>query len=296
MRLIFGLVLVVGMALAGFAVYMTKGYFQSYQAEAARLQELAKHQVPTVQVFVAARKVMYGEQLEKKAVKLVRWPINSLPEGIFTYEADDVKGFEPGEDLFPENSDKLRSVLRTMEIGEPIIAVKVTKPGMTAGISSRLSPGMRAFAIKVDATSGVGGALRPGHKVDVYWTGKAPGNPNMGRQRAKITKLIESGMTLVAIDQSANDDISGTNIARTITVEATPRQVAALAQAQSSGRLSLSLVGVGDASALDPIEMSQLDLLGIEATEAPVVQEKKICTIKTRKGGKMEVIEIPCTN
>ena len=292
MRLVFGLVLILGVTLAGFAVYMAKGYFSSYQAEAQRLQAIADTMVETVKVFVVKEKVSYGEKLEKTDIKLVNWPIDALPEGIFTYPAAKTEDGKPGEDLFPKDSDALRSVLRTMEVNEPIIAVKVTAPGMDAGISSRLTAGMRAFAIKVDATSGVSGFLRPGHQVDVYWTGTPPGRDGHG----KITKLIESTMRLIAIDQSANDDISGANVARTVTVEATPKQVASLAQAQGSGRLSLSLVGVGDTTVSSDIEMSQLDLLGIQAAEKVEIEKERTCTIRTRKGAEVVEIAIPCTN
>ena len=294
MRLVFSLVLILGLALAGFAVYMAKGYFSSYQAEAQRLQKIANNIVDTVQVYVVKEKVSYGEKLEKSDVRLVNWPVTSLPEGTFTYPATKTKDGKPGEELFLENSDKLRSVLRTMEVGEPVLAIKITGQGMSAGISSRLTPGMRAFAIKVDATSGVSGFLRPGHMVDVYWTGTPPNVS--GERKGKITTLIQSTMRLIAIDQSANDDVSGANIARTVTVEATPRQVAALAQAQGSGRLSLSLVGVGDETVSSSIQMSQLDLLGIEATREVVIEEERECFVKTRKGAEVIEMPIPCTN
>ena len=51
-------------------------------------------------------------------------------------------------DLFPETGEE-RFVMRTIERGEAVLASKVTLPGQDAGITSRLSPGMRAFAIKV---------------------------------------------------------------------------------------------------------------------------------------------------
>lgn len=290
MRLVFGLVLILGLGLAGFAVYMAKGYFSTYQAEAQRLQAIADSRVETVNVFVVKRKITYGDQLTKKDVRLVKWPVDSLPTGVFTFPAKETKDGKPGEDLFPKDTDQLRSVLRTMEVGEPVLAVKVTAPGKDAGITSRLTAGMRAFAIKVDARTGVSGFLRPGDKVDVYWTGKPP-----GRSRGNITKLIETGVELIAIDQSANDDVSGATLARTVTVEATPQQVASLAQAQATGRLSLSLVGVGDITEVGAIEVTQKDLLGIEAKQVIEEEVERVCTSRVRRGAEMVVTEIPCS-
>jgi len=91
------------------------------------------------------------------------------------------------------------------------------------------------------------------------------------------------------------DRTTNVTAARTVTVEATPEQAAALAQAQSSGRLSLALVGVGDESTSDFIEMTQDRMLGIIREERSVEVEQK-CHIRTRRGNEMVLIEIPCTN
>jgi pilus assembly protein CpaB len=93
--------------------------------------------------------------------------------------------------------------------------------------------------------------------------------------------------------------MSAGTIARTVTVEVSPQQVAALAQAQATGSLSLSLVGLTDDSVAQVIEVDQRALLGIVET-APVIEEApevaQVCTIRERKGA--EVIETPveCTN
>jgi len=70
-----------------------------------------------------------------------------------------------------------------------------------------------------------------------------------------------------------------------------------LAQAQSTGKLSLSLVGVNDDTVAEAIEVDQRSLLGIKAQEtiAEVAQEK-VCTIRTRRGAEVVEIPIPCTN
>ena len=88
-----------------------------------------------------------------------------------------------------------------------------------------------------------------------------------------MTRLIETNVKLIAVDQQSNPDIPPEAIiARTVTVSATPQQVASLAQAQSTGRLALSLVGADDQSVATAIEVDQQRLLGIE--EATVVEEK----------------------
>ena len=123
-------------------------------------------------------------------MRAVGWPSNALPEGVFLDAAA----------LFPAGEEP-RVVLRAMEAGEAILAVKVTEPGEDAGVSSRLSAGMRAFAVRVDVASGVSGFLRPGDRVDVYSTGRAGDSD--------VTKLIQTGIRIVAIDQFNGSDTPG---------------------------------------------------------------------------------------
>jgi pilus assembly protein CpaB len=290
MRLIFGLVLLVGVGLAGFATYMARNYINQYQQALAAERQQHAPAMETVEVMVAARDLKYGEKLEKDAVKRVSYPKAALPEGVFT----DVTA------LFPEEARDPREVLRSMVKGEVILTGKVTKPGEPAGIGSRLANGMRAFAIEVDAKSGVSGFLRPGDRVDVYWTGSVGRGEirTEGNSTGSVTKLIESRMPLVAVDQSADMDREEARIARTVTVAATPQQVAALAQAQSTGRLSLSLVGALDESTAEVIEVDQNRLLGLQAAEAPMPmeEEKEQCMVRTRRGSEVVMTPIPCTN
>ncbi len=276
MRLVFGLVLLLGVALAGAAVYMARDFFTQQQLQIAEAEAAKKAIVPTTDVMVVNKRMRYGQKLTTKDVKIVRWPTAAIPKGAFT---------DPKE-LFPSGNEELRSILRAMEPDEAILQVKVTAPGEDAGVSSRLSPGMRAFTIKTDVTSGVSGFLRPGDRVDVYWTGRL----NDGN----LTQLIHSNMRLIAINQSADEDNNNPTVARTVTVEVSPTEVAKLAQAQSTGRLSLSLVGADEESVIaDAIAVNQRDVLGIEEKKA---EQRKRCFVRRRQGEETISIEIPCTN
>lgn len=278
MRLVFGFVLLLGLGLAGAAVYMAKGYIEEQQAKLSEAEKVRESIVPTVDVYVVNKQLRYGQRLTREDVRKVRWPQDAVPEGTFTEE----------EALFPKGDDVLRSVLRTMEPNEAIMAVKVTEPGQDAGVSSRLSPGMRAFAIQTDVTSGVSGFLRPGDRVDVYWTGIVG--------ESSVTKLIEANVRLIAINQSADEDINDAIVARTVTVEVNPRQVATLAQAQATGRLSLSLVGADDVLVSDAVEIDQRELLGIEEERVVEAPQERVCTVRRRNGEEIIEVPIPCTN
>jgi pilus assembly protein CpaB len=281
--MIFGLVLLVGIALAGGAVHLAKGQIGQYKNAIARAEAEKTAIIPTQKIFVVTRNLEYGEKLSEEDVRIVDFPVAALPDGHFTELTA----------IFPATTDEQRVVLRPIEKNEALLSVKITKPGEDAGLTSRLERGMRAFAISVDVSSGVSGFLRPGDHVDVYWTGRV-GN---GQSRSEVTKLIQTNVALIAVDQSSGN-VEGARIARTVTVSVDPNQVASLAQAQSTGRLSLSLVGVGDdVEIANNIEVNQKDLLGIvDQAPAPVAAKEKVCTIRTRKGAEVVTLTIPCTN
>ena len=281
MRAVFGLVLVAGVGLAGAAVYMVRGQMEAANRAIARERAAMSEIVPTVEVIAMNRQITYGEPLTPDDVQVIRYAEPFLPEGVFLSM----------EELFPEGEDVSRQVMRQMEENEPVLAVKVTDPGEAAGLTTRMAAGMRAFAITVDVASGVSGFLRPGDRVDVYWTGVAPGGVS------EITRLIQNALTLIAVDQTTDDNMSAGTIARTVTVEATPEQVAILAQAQSTGRLSLSLVPLADDTVSGTIEVDQGKLLDIEET-APVIEVQpeapEICTVRERKGEEVVETQVDC--
>lgn len=288
MRSIFGLVLIAGLGLAGFAVMMAKKQFDAYQVQLAQAQNSQRESVPTVEVLVAKKTLNYGDALTPDDLRAVKWPANAIPEGTFAAMTD----------IFPEGSRDPRFILRIIEKDEAIMASKVSLPGEDAGLNSRIERGMRAFTIKVDVASGVSGFLRPGDRVDVYWTGRVSGNFDNDLS-GDITKLIEANVRLIAVDQSSNDLGSEASIARTVTVSVRPDQVAALAQAQSTGRLALSLVGTKDDTIAEAIEVDQRSLLGLVSAPvvAPVeVEQQQVCMTRVRRGAEVVELQIPCTN
>ena len=137
MRAVFGLVIIIGMGLAGFSIYMVQGYFQQQTAD-LRLQRAALEQaVPTVDVFAVNRVMAHGEQITAEDIVMIKYAEPFLPEGVFRTE----------EELFSDGPEELRVVTRQMEPNEPILAAKVTEPGEVAGISALLARGTRAFTI-----------------------------------------------------------------------------------------------------------------------------------------------------
>lgn len=284
MRAVFGLVLIIGLALAGGAVYMIQGYISQTEALLQREREFNARAGKLVEVYVFNKALKYGDALTPDDVQLIFWPEQSLPATIFRDPAL----------LFPENAKGPRYVMRATEAFEPVLASRLTEPGELAGLTAKLKDGMRAFQITVGVASGVAGFVQPDDFIDIYWTGSIAGVDG------EVTRLIESSIQIIAVDNAFNEGqvVSGVD-ARTVTVAVSPEKVARLAQAQSSGRLSMSLVGDGAEVVTETIEVNTDSMLGITreevVVEAPVVVEQK-CYLQQRKGGELvnTDVEIPC--
>lgn len=278
MRAAFFLVLVVGMALAGAAVYMIQGYVSQTEDLLERERAFNAKAGKLVEVFVFAKDLKYGDELKPEDVTVIYWPEHALPATIFRDKAV----------LFPENAAGPRYIIRATEAFEPVLASRVTEPGQLASLTAKLGKGMRAYVIKGNIASGVGGFVKPDDFIDIYWTGDIEGE--------LVTRLIASSVQVIAVDQAFNED-QATGSASSVTIGVTPEQVASLTQMQKIGDLSMSLVGSAADVVTDSVEVDTNEVLGIEekapVVVAPVV-EKEVCKRRQRKG--TEVIEeiVPC--
>jgi len=277
MRLVFLLVLFIGIGTAGYATLMIKNRFTDYQVRVNQLENelrVSRGQiVETTPVVVAAGELSYGHTLKETDLALINWPSADLPANVYSSIEDVIGGEEDG----------VRYIKRKIEVGEPILSTKVTNFGEDIGVNTLLAPGTRAFAIRVDVASGVSGFIQPGDEVDIYWTGT-----NLGQV---ITKLVLEKVQIIAIDQQSDQDSSRPTVARTVTLQVSPNIVANLVQFQSSGKLTLSLRGVEDTSTAGPIEVDTSTLIGNEIIE---VEETPICTRTVRRGVEAIVVEVPC--
>lgn len=279
MRAAFLLVLIVGMALAGAAVYMIQGYVS--QTEALLEQERAFNGKAgkLVEAYVFTRDLKYGAELKEEDVALVYWPEKSMPKTIFREK----------DALFPPNAPGPRYILRSTEAFEPVLASRLTEPGELASLTAKLKPGQRAFAIKVSVASGVGGFVKPDDFIDISWTGTIEGE--------LVSKTIESSVQVIAVDDAFNEGQQTGGSASTVTIAVTQDQVQKLTIAQQTGSLTMSLVGTEAATDSEAVEVDVYDALGIEKKAPEVIVPKaevKTCTRSTRKG--TEVIEevVPC--
>lgn len=273
MRAVFALVLLVGMGLAGVAVYMIQGYMKDLETTLQQERSFNANAGKLVEVYVFAKPKGYGDALAEEDVKLIYWPEKALPKEIFRDKAV----------LFPENADGPRYIMRSTEAFEPVLASRVTEPGQLSRLTSKLEKGKRAFAIRVGSDSGVSNFVKPDDFIDILWTGSVSG------YEGRLTRQIESAIQVIAVDNALNEgDVATGKVAKTVTVAVTPEQVARLAQAQATGDLTLSLAMDATETVEGLIETDTKSLLGIVEVApevvAPVI-EQKVCYAKQRSGG-----------
>ncbi len=271
MRGVFGLVLLVGMGLAGFAVYMVNQQIEQTESELARAQAQRDGAVQTVDVYTVNKAFTYGEVLTADDVVLMKYARESLPEGILQEE----------EILFPpEYAAKSRVVILPIIPNEPLTQSRLAAPGATRGLTALLEPGMRAFPIQGRVT-GSFGTLRPDDRIDLYWSGEL----QSGR---RVTNLLKSGLEIIA---APNEDRS--NGIDQVIVQITPQEVAELTQAQSSGSLTISLVGSGDSATItENISADNLSVTGEIIEEEEV--EEEVCYQTVLRGTEQTRTEVPC--
>lgn len=277
MRGVFGLVLLVGMALAGFAVYMVNQQIEKQNAELARAQQQRDGAVKTVDVYSPNREFTYGEVLTADDVTLIKYAADFLPEGILRDE----------ETLFPpEQPAKSRVVILPILPNEPLTESKLAPPGASRGLTALVAPGMRAFPIQGRVTGGFG-TLRPNDRIDLYWTGRL----SNGRE---VTNLLKSSLQIIAVPDETGRQ-SGIN---NVIVQVTPQEVAILTQAQSSGSLTISLVGSGDSIPVATDITVDTQAVTGEVIQEVIVEEveeaPEVCYRYERRGTERVQVETPC--
>ncbi len=179
------------------------------------------------QVAVASEDLSAGSALLPEQVRMVRWPVASVPEGAFSNAGDIFKNIKgPGD----------RVILINMVRGEPLLASKVSGLGARPIMSTRVTPGMRAISIHIDDVSGVAGFILPGDKVDIMLSRHTGNGP-----KDLVTEYFMLGIKVLGIDQLADQKSDKPVVGHTATVEVTPEQAGKLVLAQQAGTLSLAL-------------------------------------------------------
>ena len=208
-----------------------------------------------------------------------------------------------GESYLHENAIKLSDfngavVRRTIHAGDAVPTDALMKSGEGGFMSAVLNPGMRAVSIAVTPTSGNAGFISPGDHVDLIVTHriKTAGTANGGGSESVVSETFARSVRVVAVDQMLDNPDNKAIIAKTVTVEVTPRQAEEVAVASAMGTISMALCSLAEpktAAAPNPV-VTRLSEGGANYTrDSNLMQFKSAIVphVQVIRGDKSETVE-----
>jgi pilus assembly protein CpaB len=247
---------------------------------------------PTTKILVATHGLPAGQFLQPNDLEWQAWPDNAINSSYI------VSGNRSVDEL-------IGSVVRaSISGGEPITDDRLIKKGDRGFLSAIMAPGTRAVTVQLQQNAGLGGLVLPGDHVDVVLTAVVPSTgQNEPEHRASETVLED--IRVVAIDQKMSDMSNETVMARSATLEVTPKQAEILALVTDMGKISLTLrsIASGDEKPRttnakgEPIEPSvtwdnEATDLGLRPHNAPSSAEAA-AKVDLVRGGETKSLEFP---
>lgn len=201
----------------------------------------ASNTVATQSVVVAAHDIGEGERLERLSLSTREWPAGTAPAGAY-FTIDSVVGRVARVPIFT---------------GEAIVGGRLAPAGTGPGLEVKISPGMRAMAVKINDVVGLSGLIQPNSRVDVLVTVKTG-----GPQAREEAKLFMSNMRVLSVGTQVERGADGKPInATTAALEVTPEQAERLAIATHQGSIQLVLRGYGDPDTVRTTGATTADVL-----------------------------------
>jgi pilus assembly protein CpaB len=223
------LFLLLALIASGSTIVVGRMWLQSQHAPAIA-EKAAEPTGPSV--LVAKGNITAGSFIRPENLKWQPWPETGLAPSYV------VEGTRPLEAY-------LGAVARTgLSDGEPITDIRVVKPGDRGFLAVVLKPGYRAVTINVTPSSGLAGLVFPGDRIDLVATFHVPDeNKNNNGMTRYASETVIGDLRVLAVDQRIDDQTKGTDIvvAKTATLEVTPKQAEMLAIVSELGKFSLSL-------------------------------------------------------
>lgn len=230
------IILVVSLVFGLAALLLTTQYLKSKEAEFNERIKAIYAGARKVQVVVAREKIPGGTVITKKDLALDN--VFESAAGSHAVRRDDVQHVLGKKAVFP------------IERGD-VVSWSFIQGGLpaTGGLSSLITPGLRAISLSVGGASAVSGMVRPKDNVDVLGTFAFPSKKNPGVMET-VTLTILQDVTVLATGQTTSrqqllDRRGGGRRASgysTVTLEVTPQESELLVFAQQmKGSLTLAL-------------------------------------------------------
>jgi pilus assembly protein CpaB len=184
----------------------------------------AHARIATVPVVVAARDIPEGVTIDRAAVVVAQWPAGTQPPGAFS------------------SVDSVASRVTRVSVykGEAMVPGRLAPYGAPEGLEVKITPGKRAYGIRVNDVSSLAGMVQPNSRVDIMVVINDP------ERQKQVAKLFMENMRVLAIAAATERPQDGQPIQAVASIEVTPAEAERLAIAQNQGQIALVLRGYGD--------------------------------------------------
>jgi pilus assembly protein CpaB len=186
--------------------------------------------IATKPVIVAAVNLDLGAELRPEDLRIVEWPVNTVPATAFG-SADQVVG---------------RGLIQSVVENELILPSKLAPKEAGAGLPPVIPAGMRALSVRVNDVVGVAGYVLPGTRVDVVTTL----NPTSQQPDVTSKVVLTNVLVLAAGTRIERDAEGGKPLAvSVVTLLVDPLEAERLTLASTEGKIQLALRNPLDKSA-----------------------------------------------
>lgn len=256
--------MVTAVVLASGTAIFVKSWLESERlAFADRPQSVQIVETPAVEVLIAAQNLAAGTFLKPDLVDWQPWPEDGVHENHIVRRSED-----EGEDLGDPIASLDGAVIRSgLKAGEPVTSARIVHPGERGFLAAVLEPGFRAVSVPVDATSGIAGFIFPGDWVDVMMTMQLRDEREGARQQRFFAQTVLERVRVLAVDQAVDLEDGEPSVAKTATLEVTPKEAERIAVSLEMGRLALSL------NSLSPAEETEAQQSRLNAGEITTREE-----------------------
>ena len=211
--------------IATFAVAIVLGLVAVILVRNSILSGQSAVNLTTVPVVVTAQPIQRDTPLQAAMFKVVNYPRDGVPAGSFHTVQE-----------FIASGGGNRTAQRDLAVNEIILAENATGSSENSSLSRTLEAGKRAVSIRSSDVAGVGGFIVPGDRIDVLAT-----HASAQKSDVTVTETLAQNLRVLGVDQTSSVEASKPNVAKAITVEATPEQAAAISLAQLVGSVTLVL-------------------------------------------------------
>jgi pilus assembly protein CpaB len=233
-RIIF---IVIALVAAGATMFLGRAWLAAQHAR-PEVHAAVPQKQPQKMVLVASGNLHTGQFLRPENLRWEAWPADGVASAYILSDNHRLQ-------------DYVGAVARNaIGDGEPITDARVVRPGDRGFLAAVLRPGYRAVTVALTPSQELAGLVFPGDHVDLIATmtltdaaaqDAGGGGPNGPAHDHHVSETVLTNLRVLALDQRADDDKKEASVAKTATLEVTPKQAEVIAVVGDIGKLSLSL-------------------------------------------------------